>query len=301
MAWMQLAASVLGGMYANKQAKKAQGAANQQADWAYEQSRPQNYQGMFGGYNTESGEYLNEDMQARMDRYMSRSDATGAQIGNYSPEEYAQNMYDMDLQMLNPELAQQSSAQEARLLAQGRLGTTGGAGAQGGMMQAQNMTRLGLRRDSYNKSQMQLDNMRRRQQEDATFGMGIGSLASGYGAQSLNFANQRGQNAWKAANMKSGAALGRAGANAGFINSALGGFNSQGYGKDGKNNMWSQMEDSLGGMFGGGGGPSTLGPGSMGPGSVKNDYGLGGGMNNITDMRAIPPWEQYQRQNPGNY
>ena len=224
---MQLAASVLGGMYANKQAKKAQGAANQQADWAYEQSRPQNYQGMFGGYNTESGEYLNEDMQARMDRYMSRSDATGAQIGNYSPEEYAQNMYDMDLQMLNPELAQQSSAQEARLLAQGRLGTTGGAGAQGGLMQAQNMTRLGLRRDSYNKSQQQLDNMRRRQQEDATFGMGIGSLASGYGAQSLNFANQRGQNAWQAANMKSGAALGRAGANAGMIGSALQGFNSQ--------------------------------------------------------------------------
>ena len=288
-AWMQLGASVLGGIFANRQAKKAQQSANQQADWAYEQSRPQNYQGMFGGYNTESGEYLNEDMQARMDRYMARSDATGAQIGNYSPEEYAQNMYNMDLQMLNPELAQQSSAQEARLLAQGRLGTTGGAGAQGGLMQAQNMTRLGLRRDSYNKSQQQLDAMRRRQQEDATFGMGIGSLASGYGAQSLNFANQRGQNAWQAANMKSGAALGRAGANAGFINSALGGFSSQGYGEGGKNNMYSQ----LAGMFGGGGGPSTLGPGSSSPNyNVRNDYGFGGGMNNITDMRAIPPWER---------
>ena len=244
---MQLAASVLGGMYANKQAKKAQGAANQQADWAYEQSRPQNYQGMFGGYNTESGEYLNEDMQARMDRYMSRSDATGAQIGNYSPEEYAQNMYDMDLQMLNPELAQQSSAQEARLLAQGRLGTTGGAGAQGGMMQAQNMTRLGLRRDSYNKSQQQLDAMRRRQQEDMSYGMGIGNLASGYGTQSLNFANQRGQNAWQAANMKSGAALGRAGANAGMIGSALQGFNSQ---------EGMKFTNPFAGMFGGGNQPN---------------------------------------------
>ena len=265
---MQLAASVLGGMYANKQAKKAQQSANQQADWAYEQSRPQNYQGMFGGYNTESGEYLNEDMQGRMDRYMARSDATGAQIGNYSPEEYAQNMYDMDLQMLNPELAQQSSAQEARLLAQGRLGTTGGAGAQGGMMQAQNMTRLGLRRDSYNKSQMQLDNMRRRQQEDATFGMGIGSLASGYGAQSLNFANQRGQNAWQAANMKSGAALGRAGANAGMIGSALQGFNSQ----DGMT-----FENLFGGASQT---PINTGPGSSSPNyNVRNDYGFGGGTN----------------------
>jgi hypothetical protein len=243
MAWMQLAASVLGGMYANKQAKKAQGAANQQADWAYQQSRPQNYQGMFGGYNTESGEYLNEDMQGRMDNYFNRADQTGAQIGNYSPEQYAQNMYDMDLQMLNPELAQQSSAQEARLLAQGRLGTTGGAGAQGGLMQAQNMTRLGLRRDSYNKSQQQLDNMRRRQQEDMGFGLGLGQMAGGYANQSLNFANQRGQNAWQAANMKSGAALGRAGAMAGMIGSGLQGFNSQEGTGDGLSGWWQSMQN----------------------------------------------------------
>jgi hypothetical protein len=248
MAWMQLAASVLGGMYANKQAKKAQGAANQQADWAYQQSRPQNYQGMFGGYNTESGEYLNEDMQGRMDNYFNRADQTGAQIGNYSPEQYAQNMYDMDLQMLNPELAQQSSAQEARLLAQGRLGTTGGAGAQGGLMQAQNMTRLGLRRDSYNKSQQQLDAMRRRQQEDMGFGLGLGQMAGGYANQSLNFANQRGQNAWQAANMKSGAALGRAGAMAGMIGSGLQGFNSQ----DGM-----EFSNPFAGMFGGSRQPQT--------------------------------------------
>ena len=242
---MQLAASVLGGMYANKQAKKAQGAANQQADWAYEQSRPQNYQGMFGGYNTESGEYLNEDMQGYMDDYMRRAQETGSQIGNYSPEQYAQNMYDTDLQMLNPELEQQALGMESRLAQQGRLGSTGGAGQYGGLMQAQNMTRLGLRRDSYNKSQQQLDAMRRRQQEDMSYGMNIGNLASGYGAQSLNFANQRGQNAWNAANMRSGAATNRAGANAGFINSALGGFNSQGYGEGGKNNMWSQLMGKL--------------------------------------------------------
>ena len=248
---MQLAASVLGGMYANKQAKKAQNSANQNADFAYNESRPQNYQGMFGGYNTESGEYLNEDMQGRMDRYMARSDATGAQIGNYSPEEYAQNMYDMDLQMLNPELQQQSLDNEARLLAQGRLGSTGGAGQTQGLMQAQNMTRLGLRRDSYNKSQMQLDNMRRRQQEDMSMGLGIGGLASGYGAQSLNFANQRGQNAWQSAQMKSGAALGRAGANSALIGSALKGFNAQ-EGMEFSNPFAGIF--GAGGMFGGGAG-----------------------------------------------
>ena len=236
---MQLGASVLGGIFANRQAKKAQQSANQQADWAYQQSRPQNYQGMFGGYNTESGEYLNEDMQGYMDDYMRRSQETGAQIGNFSPEQYAQNMYDTDLAMLNPELEQQALGMESRLAQQGRLGSTGGSGQYGGLMQAQNMTRLGLRRDSYNKSQQQLDAMRRRQQEDMSYGMGIGNLAANYGTQSLNFATQRGQNAWNAANMKSGAALGRAGANAGMIGSALQGFNSQ----DGM---------SFGGLFGNG-------------------------------------------------
>jgi hypothetical protein len=41
--------------------------------------------------------------------------------------------------------------------------------------------------------------------------------------------------------MRSGAALGRAGANAGMIKSGLQGLNSQGYGAGGKNNFWSQF------------------------------------------------------------
>ena len=238
---MQLAATALGGILANKQAKKAQNAANQQADWAYGQSMPQNYQGMFGGYNTETGEYLNEDMQAMMQQYMDRQQAIGSQIGDYSPQEYAQQMYDTDLALLNPELEQQALTMESRLAQQGRLGSTGGAGAYGGLMQAQNMTRLGLRRQSYDKSQQQLDAMRRRQNEDMMSAIGIGNLASGYGGMSLNFANQRAQNAWNAANMRSGAALGRAGATTGMIGSALQGFNSQGYGNDGTQNMWSYL------------------------------------------------------------
>ena len=241
MAWMQLAASVLGGMYANKQAKKAQGAANQQADFAYNESRPQNYQGMFGGYDTGTGEYLNENMQGYMGDYFNRAEQTGAQIGNFSPEQYAQNMYDTDLAMLNPELEQQALGMESRLAQQGRLGSTGGAGQYGGLMQAQNMNRMKLRQQSWGKSQDQLDNMRRREFEDTMAAQGIGKLAGNYGNMSLDQARFRSGNAWQAANMKSGAALGRAGANAGFINSALTGFNSQGYGDNGKQSMWQQM------------------------------------------------------------
>ena len=228
--WMQLAGSVLGSIYANKQAKKAQNSANQNADFAYGESQLRDYQGLFGGYNAESGEYLNEDMQGRMDGYFNRADATGAQIGNYSPEEYAQNMYDMDLQMLNPELEQQSLNNEARLLAQGRLGSTGGAGQTQGLMQAQNMTRLGLRRDSYNKSQFQLDAMRRRQQEDMSMGLGFGGLTQQYAANSYNQAQLRGNNAWRSANMKSGAAANRAGANTSAMTGLMGSFGKMNFG-----------------------------------------------------------------------
>ena len=241
--WMiQLGATALGGILGSKQAKKAQGTANQQADWAMDQSQMQKYQGMFGGYDPESGEYLNTEWGDRMNQYMNRSTNAADRIQDFSPEEYAQNMYDTDLALLNPELEQQALGMESRLAQQGRLGSTGGAGQYGGLMQAQNMTRLGLRRDSYNKSQQQLDAMRRRQQEDMGFGLGLGQMAGGYANQSLNFANQRGQNAWQAANMKSGAALGRAGAMAGMIGSGLQGFNSQ---------EGMEFSNPFAGMFGG--------------------------------------------------
>ena len=240
--WMiQLGASALGGILGNKQAKNAQGAANTNADWAMDQSQMQKYQGMFGGYDPDSGEYLNTAWGDRMNQYMNRSTNAADRIQDFSPEEYAQNMYDTDLALLNPELEQQALGMESRLAQQGRLGSTGGAGQYSGLMQAQNMNRMKLRQQSWGKSQDQLDNMRRREYEDTMAAQGIGKLAGNYGNMSLDQARFRSGNAWQAANMKSGAALGRAGANAGFINSALTGFNSQGYGNEGEQSMWGQM------------------------------------------------------------
>ena len=240
--WMiQLGASALGGILGNKQAKKAQGAANTNADWAMDQSQMQKYQGMFGGYDPESGEYLNTEWGDRMNQYMNRSTNAADRIQDFSPEEYADQQYQTDLALLNPELEQQALGEESRLAQQGRLGSTGGAGQYSGLMQAQNMNRMKLRQQSWGKSQDQLDNMRRREYEDTMAAQGIGRLAGNYGNMSLDQARFRSGNAWQAANMKSGAALGRAGANAGFINSALTGFNSQGYGNEGEQSMWGQM------------------------------------------------------------
>ena len=240
--WMiQLGATALSGILASKQAKKAQGAANTNADWAMDQSQQQAYQGMFGGYDPKTGEFLNNDWGNRMNQYMNRSTNAADRIQDFSPEEYADQQYQTDLALLNPELEQQALGEESRLAQQGRLGSTGGAGQYSGLMQAQNMNRMKLRQQSWGKSQDQLDNMRRREYEDTMAAQGIGRLAGGYGNMSLDQARFRSGNAWQSAQMKSGAALGRAGANAGFINSALTGFNSQGYGEDGEQSMWGQM------------------------------------------------------------
>jgi hypothetical protein len=226
-AWMQLAATALGGILANKQAKKAQGAANEAAQFAYEQSRPQNYQGMFGGYDTGTGEYLNEDMQAMMQQFMDRRGQTAAQIQDLNPLELQQSLYNQQLGLLQPEQERQALAQESRLLQQGRLGSTGGAGQMQALQEAQGQQRLGLLSNSYQQAQQTQDAMRQREMQDLAAIMQLGSIPGQYAGQSLNFANQRAGAAFNAAQMRSGAALGRAGATAGMIGSALQGFNSQ--------------------------------------------------------------------------
>lgn len=239
---MQLGASVLGGIFANKQAKKAQSAANEAAQFAYEQSRPQNYQGMFGGYDTGTGEYLNEDMQAMMQQFMDRRGQTAAQIQDLNPLELQQSLYNQQLGLLAPEQERQSLAQESRLLQQGRLGSTGGAGQMQALQEAQGQQRLGLLSNSYQQAQQTQDAMRQREMQDLAAIMQLGSIPGQYAGQSLNFANQRAQNAWNAANMRSGAALGKAGATAGMIGSALQGFNSQ---------EGMKFTNPFAGMFGG--------------------------------------------------
>jgi len=224
---MQLAATALGGILANKQAKKAQGAANEAATFAYEQSRPQNYQGMFGGYDTGTGEYLNEDMQAMMQQFMDRRGQTAAQIQDLNPLELQQSLYNQQLGLLQPEQERQALAQESRLLQQGRLGSTGGAGQMQALQEAQGQQRLGLLSNSYQQAQQTQDAMRQREMQDLAAIMQLGSIPGQYAGQSLSFANQRAGAAFNAAQMRSGAALGRAGATAGMIGSALQGFNSQ--------------------------------------------------------------------------
>jgi hypothetical protein len=227
MAWLQAAASIIGGIYANKQAKKAVGAATDQANMAYQQSLPQQYTGMFGGYDPETGEFLNQDMQNLMQQYMDRRGQTAAQIQNLDPMELQQQLYNQQLGLLQPEQERQALTQESRLLQQGRLGSTGGAGQMQALEEAQGQQRLGLLSNSYQQAQQTQDAMRQREMQDLATMMQIGSIPGQYTGQSMNLAKMRGANAWNRANMISGAVTNKAGANTLMASNAVSNFGNQ--------------------------------------------------------------------------
>ena len=227
MAWLQAAASIIGGIYANKQAKKAVGAATDQANMAYQQSLPQQYTGMFGGYDPETGEFLNQDMQNLMQQYMDRRGQTAAQIQNLDPMELQLQLYNQQLGLLQPEQERQALTQESRLLQQGRLGSTGGAGQMQALEEAQGQQRLGLLSNSYQQAQQTQDAMRQREMQDLATMMQIGSIPGQYTGQSMNLAKMRGANAWNRANMISGAVTNKAGANTLMASNAVSNFGNQ--------------------------------------------------------------------------
>ena len=240
MGWLNAAASIIGGLYANKQAKKAVGAATDQANMAYQQSLPQQYTGMFGGYDPETGEFLNQDMQNLMQQYMDRRGQTAAQIQDLDPMELQQQLYNQQLGLLQPEQERQSLAQESRLLQQGRLGSTGGAGQMQALQEAQGQQRLGLLSNSYQQAQATQDAMRQREMQDLATMMQIGSIPGQYAGQSMNLAKLRGANAWNRANMISGAVTNKAGANTLMASNAVSNFGNQDF---------SNFSNPFAGMF----------------------------------------------------
>jgi hypothetical protein len=240
MGWLNAAASIIGGLYANKQAKKAVGAATDQANIAYQQSLPQQYTGMFGGYDPDTGEFLNQDMQNLMQQYMNRRGQTAAQIQDLDPMELQQQLYNQQLGLLAPEQERQSLAQESRLLQQGRLGSTGGAGQMQALQEAQGQQRLGLLSNSYQQAQATQDAMRQREMQDLATMMQIGSIPGQYAGQSMNLAKLRGANAWNRANMISGAVTNKAGANTLMASNAVSNFGNQDF---------SNFSNPFAGMF----------------------------------------------------
>ena len=230
--WASLIGPVLGGIFQNRAAKKAAAAQTAAGERAYRRSLPKGVTGMFGGFSYDDASQqasmnLSPEMQAQYDALMLRAQEQAGQIQNLNPLELQQQLYDQQYGMLQPQQAEQTLNQEARLLQQGRLGSTGGAGQMQALQEAQGQQRAGLMANSYNIAQQTLDSMRQRQMADQQAALGIGNLPMQYAQLGMNLGQAVSPGAQFAGQQAAGAAVG------------LGGVQS---------GMWSQLGTKFGNM-----------------------------------------------------
>ena len=233
--WGAIASSLIGGIMTNRAAKKAAEAQRQAGEQAYQRSLPRNVQGLFGNfsYDEQGGSTmaLSGDLQAQYDALMGRAGQTGQQIQDMNPLELQQSLYDQQYGLLQPQQEQQTLDQEARLLQQGRLGSTGGAGQIQALQEAQGQQRAGLMANSYATAQQTLDSMRQREAMDTQNALAIGQLPMNYANTSAQMAGLMGGASQYAGNAQQEAALGLGGTQANFWANAMEQFGDRKYDK----------------------------------------------------------------------
>ena len=167
-------------------------------------SQPYGLTGPTGGitwdYGAKQGTAtLSPEMAALADRLFGRAETQASALGAYDPQAAATQYYQT---YVEPELQRQQAsdylALENRLLSQGMLGSTGGAGQLGELARAQEQSRRMGMAESFQQSQSLLDSMRQREMADiaqaasiyeapislfqtgAGVGQGIGSILGAY-------------------------------------------------------------------------------------------------------------------------
>ncbi len=266
--WGAIASSLIGGIMTNRAAKKTAEAQRQAGEQAYQRSLPRNVSGLFGsfGYDEQGGSTmaLSGDLQAQYDALMGRAGATASQIQDLDPMALQQQLYNQQLGLVAPEQERQSLAQESRLLQQGRLGSTGGAGQMQALQEAQGQQRLGLLSNSYATAQNTLDSMRARELQDRQTALAIGNLPMNYANTSAQMAGLMGAGAQYAGNAQQAAALGLGGTQANFWANAMEQFGDREY--DGFNNYMSNLFNRSAT------GSSSYQPMSLNRGPGRGDY-----------------------------
>ena len=249
--WGAIASSLIGGIMTNRAAKKAAEAQRQAGEQAYQRSLPRNVQGLFGNfsYDEQGGSTmaLSGDLQSQYDALMGRAGQTGQQIQDLNPLELQQSLYDQQYGLLQPQQEQQTLDQESRLLQQGRLGSTGGAGQIQALQEAQGQERAGLLANSYATAQQTMDSMRQREAMDTQNALAIGQLPMNYANTSAQMAGLMGGASQYAGNAQQEAALGLGGTQANFWANAMEQFGDRKYDK-----FDSWIGDKWSGLFGGG-------------------------------------------------
>jgi hypothetical protein len=269
-----LASAAIGALGASKQ-RKAQRRAGEEAkaaaDLAYKRSLPWNTQGVFGQaeYDEDGRQLtmgLSQPWQSEYDLAMAGAGKQREFIAGMEADPMAagQKFYEMQKAIYAPEQEKERLAQENRLLAQGMLGSTGGASRIEALRKAQEMQDLQAQYAGLDKAQGMIDTYRGRAATDLGMAETIGQLPQKY-AQT---GSQQGANlatiAGAAGKMQSAAAQAQAASNANIYGGLAGQFQGMMGGGPGQRNF-------LGDLFGTN---SNVGGGA----GAKDAMGLYGGM-----------------------
>ena len=214
-AGVNLGANYYAGQKAESAQQQSTEAQKQAANLAYERALPWSTGGLFGAAafdpKTRTAiQTLSPELRKQYDAYMKRS-GTHEQ---YIPEARAdfekqrgyaaelegdvygagKKFYEMQKALYAPQQEKDRLTQEARLLAQGRLGSTGGAGEQEALRKAQGQVdlqaqyagldkaqqQIGMFRDRSKEGQALEDMYRARQASDLAMVQSLGQLPTGY-------------------------------------------------------------------------------------------------------------------------
>ena len=179
--------SLIGQRKASKAQSAASDAASREAELAYQRSLPWDVQGAFGGAEfDEEGRRLDlslsEPWQAEYDLAMAGAEKQRGFISGMEADPMAagQKFYEMQKALYAPEQEKDRLEQENRLLAQGMLGSTGGASRIEALRKAQAMQDLEAQYSGLDKAQGMIDTYRGRASTDLGMAETIGQMPQKY-------------------------------------------------------------------------------------------------------------------------
>ena len=209
----QIGGAIGGRLDKKKAASGAQQAANREADLAYQRSLPVGVSGMFGDVSyDEEGRMLDISADPRLQAEANIAIQDPAKQRAFreqlegDPFQAADKFYQMQKQLYAPEQERDRLELEERLLAQGMLGSTGGAERQRALREAQAQQDLQAQYGAIDRAQNLIDTYRGRELEGIGTFETIGALPFKYGELSRGIGSNLGSAAETSAKMKSSAA-----------------------------------------------------------------------------------------------
>ena len=177
----------LDGKGAVKDAQGMQGDVRAMSEAQYQRALPWDASGEFGSIKYDrSGKAVSSELskpwQSQLDRLLGRATTTGEQISKYSadPMVAQQQLYEQQQALFRPQQERDILSLEARLQAQGKGGSTGGAGEMRALREAQYMKDLAREYGAFDRSMDMGTTMRKWEESDIGQATDIGKLPQDY-------------------------------------------------------------------------------------------------------------------------